>query len=160
MNDSRLEQAKHWLTQQLHHFDIKPLAGDASFRRYFRITTTEKTYVLMDAPPEKEDVSPFIHICDWLALNQLHVPKIIIRDQSKGFLLLEDFGDKTWSVYLKENSNINHLFEDALQQLHQLQSIPNTLKLPKFDIKRMQRECDLYLDWYLPHIKGSTPNQK
>ena len=160
MNDLRFEQAKRWLAEKFSHFDIQKLAGDASFRRYFRISTADKTYILMDAPPEKEDVSPFIYICDWLALHQLHVPKIVIRDQSQGFLLLEDFGDMTWSVYLEKNSNMEHLFEDALQQLHQLQSAPNTLKLPYFDIKRMQRECDLYLDWYLPHIQGSTANPK
>jgi len=160
MSDLRLEQAKEWLAEQFSHFDIQTLAGDASFRRYFRVSTAEETYVLMDAPPEKEDVSSFIHICDWLAQNQLCVPKIIIRDQSQGFLLLEDFGDVTWAVYLKENSKVEHLFKDALQQLHLLQSAPNTLKLPCFDIKRMQRECDLYLDWYLPHIQGTTPSTK
>ena len=160
MSDLRLEQAKEWLAEQFFHFDIQTLAGDASFRRYFRVSTAEETYVLMDAPPEKEDVSPFIHICDWLAQNQLNVPKIIARDQSQGFLLLEDFGDVTWAIYLKENSTIEHLFTDALQQLHHLQAAPNTLKIPCFDIKRMQRECDLYLDWYLPHIQGTTPSIK
>lgn len=160
MSDLRLEQAKHWLADHVHHFELRPLAGDASFRRYFRITTAEETYVLMDAPPEKEDVSPFIHICDWLAQNQLRVPQILIQDQKQGFLLLEDFGDETWAAYLKKNSSIEPLFKDALQQLHHLQSAPNTLQLPCFDISRMQAECDLYLDWYLPHIKGMTPTQQ
>ncbi len=160
MSDLRLEQAKQWLTKQFSHFEIQKLAGDASFRRYFRVLTTDNTYVLMDAPPEKEDISPFIHICDWLAENQLRVPQIIIRNQSQGFLLLEDFGDITWSIYLKQNNDIAPIFEDALQQLHRLQTITNTLELPYFDITRMQRECDLYLDWYLPHIKGLTPSPK
>ncbi len=160
MSDLRLEQAKQWLAKQFSHFEIKKLAGDASFRRYFRVLTTDNTYILMDAPPEKEDISPFIHICDWLAENQLRAPQIIMRNQSQGFLLLEDFGDVTWSIYLKQNNDIAPLFKDALQQLHRLQNITNTLELPYFDITRMQQECDLYLDWYLPHIKGLTPSSK
>ena len=158
MSDLRLKQAKQWLAKQFTYFDIQKLAGDASFRRYFRVSTAEESYVLMDAPPEKEDVTPFVQIGDWLAQHQLRVPKIIIRDQHQGFLLLEDFGDVTWSVYHQKNRAISPLFTDALQQLHRLQSTPNTLKLPYFDVTRMQRECDLYLDWYLPHMKGLTPN--
>ncbi|WP_038250991.1 aminoglycoside phosphotransferase family protein [Ghiorsea bivora] len=158
MSDLRLEQAKQWLGKHFSHFEIHNLAGDASFRRYFRISTAEENYVLMDAPPEKEDVTPFVQIGDWLAQHQLRVPKIIIRDQHQGFLLLEDFGDVTWSVYHEKNHVIDPLFTDALEQLHRLQAAPNTLKLPCFGTTRMQRECDLYLDWYLPHIHGLTPN--
>ncbi len=162
MVDARLEQANTWLNQlpNLNPFTIQPLAGDASFRRYFRITTPNNTYVLMDAPPEKEDVSPFVQVCDWLATNQLHVPSIIVRDQDQGFLLLEDFGDTTWAIYLNNNNELTPLFKDALQQLHTLQSLDITINLPCFDIKRMQHECDLYLDWYLPHIKDKKPTQE
>ena len=103
MSDLRLEQAKQWLGKHFSNFDIHTLAGDASFRRYFRVSTDKENYVLMDAPPEKEDVTPFVQIGDWLAQHQLRVPKIIIRDQHQGFLLLEDFGDVTWSVYREKN---------------------------------------------------------
>ncbi|HID37795.1 MAG TPA: hypothetical protein EYP39_10575 [Ghiorsea sp.] len=162
MADSRLALAKAWVSQQqaTQVFTIQPLAGDASFRRYFRVFTPETTYVLMDAPPEKEDVSPFVQVCDWLAKNKLNVPKIVVRDQSQGFLLLEDFGDVTWAVYFNDNNDLTALFKDALQQLHTLQSLEATINLPCFDVNRMQRECDLYLDWYLPHIKGEKPTQE
>ena len=160
MADLRLALAKTWLAQhqETQAFTIKPLAGDASFRRYFRISTPKKSYVLMDAPPEKEDISPFIQVCDWLHQSGLHVPKIEIEDKASGFLLLQDFGDTTWSVYLNKNNDIDALFKDALEQLHTLHRAERTLDLPLFDSARMQRECDLYLDWYLPKIKTYIPS--
>jgi len=161
MADARLALAKTWLAQhsQTQTFTIKPLAGDASFRRYFRVSTPEQSYVLMDAPPEKEDVSPFVQVCDWLSQSGIHVPKIVVQDKAVGFLLLQDFGDTTWSVYFSENKEIDGLFNDALRQLHQLQNAKLTLDLPSFDMQRMTNEIELYLDWYLPHIKNHTPNE-
>jgi len=160
MVDARLTQAKAWLKQleNIPNFVIKPLAGDASFRRYFRVFSGQKSYVLMDAPPEKEDVSPFVNICVWLEKAGLNVPSIIAQSQNQGFLLLQDFGDTTWAVYRNENKDIDDLFKDALAQLFTLQNAAISVDLPSFDITRMQRECDLYLDWYLPHLKQYTPS--
>jgi len=159
MVDVRLEQAKIWLSkqQQTSNFTIKPLAGDASFRRYFRVHTEQAEFVLMDAPPAKEDVTPFINTCLWLEDVGLNVPDLVVVDQHHGFLLLQDFGDTTWSIYFSKNSNIESLFKDALQQLFTLQNAEKVPQLPCFDISRMQTECNLYLDWYLPHIKSYTP---
>ena len=164
-NDPRLAQAKTWLASlaEIPEFSIKPLAGDASFRRYFRVIESNnptQTYVLMDAPPEKEDVTPFIRICNWLSTSDIRTPKIIIQDQKQGFLLLEDFGDTTWSAYINTNHDINPLFEDALSQLHTLQSSNTGLQLPIFNVQRMQTEANLYLDWYLPYVKGHTLSQQ
>jgi len=102
-------------------------------------------------------VSPFVQICHWLHKSGLSVPKIVIEDKSQGFLLLQDFGDTTWSVHLKENNGIDDLFKDALHQLHMLQKADGSIDLPSFDMQRMTSEIDLYLDWYLPHIKSHTP---
>ncbi|MDQ7005078.1 MAG: phosphotransferase [Ghiorsea sp.] len=159
MDDVRLEQAKTWLVQQrvTRTFSIESLAGDASFRRYFRVSTPQQTYVLMDAPPEKEDVSPFVRVCDWLQQSGLNVPEIVVEDKRQGFLLLQDFGDTTWSVFLKKNNDIDGLFKDALCQLHMLQKAGDSIDLSIFDMQRMTTEINLYLDWYLPHIESHTP---
>ena len=158
MADERLAQASQWLNTVWNHvFEIKPLAGDASFRRYFRVYQSEKTYVLMDAPPEKEDVTPFLNVCAWLQSIGMRVPKILAKDLEQGFLLLEDFADQTWSTYLASGGEMQLLFADALRQLHILQSAKVDLALPVFDIARMQRECDLYLDWYLPKVMQYVP---
>lgn len=163
-NDQRFELAKTWLASQskIPEFSIEPLAGDASFRRYFRVIETNnpnQSYVLMDAPPGKEDVTPFIQICDWLSQSGIHTPRIMIQDQKQGFLLLEDFGDVTWSTYMETNQDINALFEDALSQIHTLQAATTNLQLPIFNLNRMQTEANLYLDWYLPYVRESTPSQ-
>ena len=161
MSDTRLTQATAWLhTLGFGDFQLLPLAGDASFRRYFRMTTSEETLVLMDAPPNKEDIIPFIKVCHWLRHAGLRVPRIEHTDTAQGFLLLEDFGDVTWASYIRKHGAEEGLFEDALHQIHLLQQAANTLKLPSFDMPRMEREVALYLDWYLPHIQQYTPNPK
>ncbi|MDQ6954586.1 MAG: phosphotransferase [Mariprofundaceae bacterium] len=158
-DDARLNQACRWLYQVLDTgFDIRPLAGDASFRRYFRVYAGVNVWVLMDAPPDKEDCTPFLNVRAWLQSASLRVPDLIAMDAQQGFLLLEDFGDETWAVYVQKNSGLEPLFTDALKQLQTLQEALPTLELPLFDVARMQRECDLYLDWYLPKVASYIPS--
>jgi len=164
MCDLRLTQAIEWLHGVLDvSFDVRALAGDASFRRYFRVHTEDGTWVLMDAPPEKEDCSPFLRIRAWFESVKLRVPNLIAVDQALGFLLLEDFADDTWAAYLQKEGDVAPLFQDALRQLHVLQAAPlpqqTDFKLPNFDVARMQRECDLYLDWYLPKELAYSPSE-
>jgi len=143
---------------------LLPLAGDASFRRYFRVNYADKQYVLMDAPPERENVQPFLAVCDWMQQAGLHVPQLIAADAEQGFLLLEDFGDVTWAAYLQADGdttdgNTFPLFADALRQLHLLQACIPEPPLQAFDMARMQGECDLFLDWHLPHVAQHTPSE-
>lgn len=134
------------------------LAGDASFRRYFRVWQGDISYVLMDAPPGKEDVAPFLAVRSWLETAGVRVPALIVADRQQGYLLLEDFGDDTWALHLQTGEHrglpLDLLLEDALHQLNLLQASPPLHPLPQFDVARMQRECDLYLDWYLPRVAG------
>jgi len=115
-------------------------------------------YVLMDAPPEKEDVQPFLRVLAWMAEAGLRIPELLAKNTAKGFLLLEDFGDVTWAVHLQQGGDVAPLMADALRQLHLLQAAAPA-GLAAFDISRMQRECDLYLDWYLPQVAGDVPSQ-
>ena len=162
MTDIRLEQADNWI-KDLNLFDaftIEPLAGDASFRRYFRVWTEQhsKCYVLMDAPPDKEDVQPFLRVDEWLRSSHVHAPEIIRKDLNLGFLLLEDFGDTTWSLFIQNKDDFPTLFEDALRQIHLIQQSQPEVNLPLFDTKRIDTENNLYLDWYLPRVKHHTPS--
>ncbi len=153
--------AHHWVNGVLRRDCIMtPLAGDASFRRYFRVSDQEKTFVLMDAPPEKEDVIPFLDIRRWLEGAGVRVPHLVAEDRSRGFLLLEDFGDVTWAAYLEDHSDPSTLLEDAFRQLRRLQSRAPTFGLAVFDEMRMRVECDLYLDWYLPHVAAHEPSEE
>ena len=134
--------------------EIRPLAGDASFRCYYRITRDTDSFVLMDAPPEHEDVRPFLAVRDWFERAGLRVSRLEAENLQTGFLLLEDFGDETWAKHAASGADLSPLFADALRQLHLLQASVPGMDLPVFDVARMQRECDLYLDWYLPNLAG------
>ncbi|MDQ6971489.1 MAG: phosphotransferase [Mariprofundaceae bacterium] len=165
--DTRREQALAWAQGVLgEDSSLGMLAGDASFRRYFRLSHAAKCYVLMDAPPGKEDVKPFLSVRAWMSDAGLRVPQLVAADESLGLLLLEDFGDVTWAVFLEQGGNVDALMPDALRQLALLQAIPQgvlaDVGLPVFDVPRMQRECDLYLDWYLPYVAGenASPNER
>lgn len=162
MADQRLKAGTRWVTSRLGDgCEITTLAGDASFRRYFRVVQGSKCFVLMDAPPDKEDVTPFLDVRSWLSDAGLKVPLLFHEDRELGFLLLEDFGDITWALHLDsgsdESPSIDQLFIDARSQLKALQASTPSISLPLFDVARMQRECDLYLDWYLPRVAAYLP---
>jgi len=159
-NNNRTIIRQRWLQEQLGDvFDIRPLAGDASFRRYFRISLPDRQLVLMDAPPPHEDVRPFLDVLDWFEQAGLRVSQLQAADRQRGLLLLEDFGDQTWATYRSADGDMRPLFEDALRQLHLLQASTPTIALSPFDVARMRRECDLYLDWYLSRVACVTPTK-
>jgi aminoglycoside/choline kinase family phosphotransferase len=146
------QQALHeWLINFFGHdqFMISPLAGDASFRRYFRIHQQKNSYVLMDAPPEKEAILPFINVTKKLAEGGIHSPKIHAMEPKQGFLLLEDLGD---SLFLNALSaeNADGLYKNAMDILLKIQqcSMENP-SLPAFDISYMLLELDLFRQWFL-----------
>jgi len=141
---------------------LEPLAGDASFRRYFRVALGARRWVLMDAPPPLEDVRPFLRVRAWLARAGLRVPALHAADEQRGMLLLEDFGDTSWAAWLAAGGDVRPLFEDALAQLQRLQAAAVGYALPVFDVPRMLRECALFCDWYLPCVAGVrlTPFQR
>ncbi|RMH52000.1 MAG: hypothetical protein D6682_03040, partial [Zetaproteobacteria bacterium] len=159
--DPRLSLARRWLGGVLGSVPrLEPLAGDASFRRYFRLRMAEGAFVLMDAPPDRESVAPFLRVRRWLEGGGVRVPHLIAQDGDAGFLLLEDFGDRTWARALEEGASVAPLLQAAMEQLLRLQRLdPAAAGLPSFDVTRMQRECALYLDWYLPYLCDRRPDE-
>lgn len=143
-----------WLTQTFQHdnFEIKYLAGDASFRRYARIHLDQKTYMLMDAPPEKEDCRPFVQIAAFLDQHGARVPHIVAQDLTQGFLLLEDFGDELLSNHLRHDS-VDHFYLQAFKQIIQLQSISADSSLfPVYSAEKLTQEMRLFDQWMLPAL--------
>ena len=108
--------------------EILPLAGDASFRRYFRVVSGERSAVLMDAPPPNEDPRPFIAVAEWLASVGLSAPHIIARDLDRGLLLLADFGDWRLREFLDDEPGrereLYELATDVLVHLHRHPPMP------------------------------------
>ena len=132
------------------------LADDASFRRYDRLTLEGRSAVLMHAPPDKEDVRPFITIAAILRDLGLSAPKLYAQDPEHGLLLLEDLGDDTYTRVLATNPEREHslysLATDLLITLHSRFS--QNLELPQYDDACLHSEANLLLDWYLPAVTG------
>jgi len=136
------------------------IAGDASYRKYERLLLdNKKTLILMDAPPEYEDIKPFISIAKYLKKLGLSAPKIFHSDVVNGFILLEDFGDATYTRILNNNYNEEALYQlatDVLIKLHSSvdkKTIPDCIKI--FSRERIINEISLINDWYIP-LKGKN----
>lgn len=162
MNTQREQLIQTWISSVLgsEQFEIHFLAGDASFRRYARIKFNHKTFMLMDAPPEKEDCAPFIKIDDFFAQHRVRVPQIIAQDLAQGFLLLEDFGDVLLSSLLND-STVDEYYAQSFKQLVHLQSIQEHADLPEYSYDKLMTEMQLLTDWMLPslNIQASEAQQ-
>jgi aminoglycoside/choline kinase family phosphotransferase len=132
---------------------ILPLAGDASFRRYFRVVSGDRTAVLMDAPPPHEDPRPFIAVAEWLASRGLSAPQILARDLDKGLLLLGDFGDWRLREWLDDNPDAERqLYELATDVLIHLHQHPPMEGLPVHGLDQWLTELELFTQWYCPAV--------
>jgi len=132
---------------------ILPLAGDASFRRYFRVVDHGRTAVLMDAPPAQEDLTPFLAIADHLGMLGLSSPQSYAVDREGGLLLLEDFGDRLVGPLLRAGADDEAaIYRDAIALLARLAEQPVPADLPPYDAAVMHREIGLFPEWYAPAV--------
>ncbi|GAA4740771.1 phosphotransferase [Sphingomonas daechungensis] len=133
--------------------EIRPLAGDASFRRYFRVQLGDRSAVLMDAPPQHEDVRPFVAVAEWLTRTGLTAPEILARDVSGGLLLLNDFGDERLRECLDSDpSRERELYEMATDVLVHLHGHPPMPGLPPHGLQQWLEELKLFTEWYCPAV--------
>lgn len=133
--------------------EICPLAGDASFRRYFRVVRGDRSAVLMDAPPPHEDPRPFIAVAEWLVSRGLTAPDIIARDLDKGLLLLADFGEARLREALDdEPARERELYELATDLLVHLHGHPPMEGLRPHGPDQWLEEVRLFTDWYCPAV--------
>lgn len=130
------------------------LAGDASFRRYERLQGPRGRAMLMDAPPPREDVRPFVKVAEHLRALGYSAPAILARDVEAGLLLLEDFGDDTFTRLLAGGANEEELYRLAVDLLIDLHRQPQAAAVdaPPYDEERLLGEAALLTDWYLPAI--------
>ncbi len=133
--------------------EIRPLAGDASFRRYFRVHKEGETAVLMDAPPEHEDIGPFLSIAGHLLDRGFLPPRPLAINRETGLLLLEDFGDeRVGPVLAREPSREREIYESAVDILAQMAAEPAPTDIPPYDGEAMTREVALLPEWYAPAL--------
>ena len=169
--DVRLQHLKVWLDEQLvtlyedQGWGVVPPAtltsasSDASFRRYFRWEGEGRSFVVMDAPPPQENCKPFVDIADFLRTCLINVPKIYAQDLDRGFLLLNDLGNKTFLDVIN-SSNADELFKDAIEALLAFQQLPMTEPLPSYDVALLRRELELFPEWYVRAHLGVDFNEQ
>ncbi|CEK09422.1 aminoglycoside phosphotransferase family protein [Legionella hackeliae] len=149
---NRQNALNKWLEKTLTptSFSISPLAGDASFRRYFRLQLDTITQVIMDAPPDKEAMQPFLAVGDLLTDLGVRIPSIHALDKAQGFAILDDFGDELLLKHLAPNT-ANKLYTAAMNIIQIMQRCPsiNANQLPRFDKQFMLQEISNFREWFL-----------
>jgi aminoglycoside/choline kinase family phosphotransferase len=147
---SRTLNLDDWLRKHLpgETFSLAPASEDASFRRYFRVTTGLGTRIVMDAPPEHEDCRPFVKVARLFGEAGVNVPRVLAEDLQNGYLLLTDLGSTMYLQALGERTAaaLYGAATDALVRI-QLASRPGTL--PDYDRELLLRELRLFPDWYV-----------
>jgi N-acetylmuramate 1-kinase len=139
-------------------FAAVPLSGDASFRRYYRLADGGRSTVLMDAPPPQEEVGPYVAVAGLLRRLGFSAPEVLAENRKEGFLLLEDFGDNTYTRLLDRGFDEPALYALAIDTLVELQRTvgPGGLaELPPYDSPRLLGEAALLADWYRPAVCGA-----
>ena len=145
-----------WLDAQASDHAVRPAtvraaSADASFRRYFRVDAANGSYIVMDAPPDKENCEPFVRIAHLMQDAGLYAPRILAWDEPQGFMLLDDIGSHTMmDVIQRDDPQANHdLYMRAVDALLALQQNSRPGVLPAYDETLLQRELSLFPDWYL-----------
>jgi aminoglycoside/choline kinase family phosphotransferase len=164
-HDVRLQHLKVWLDEQLAKLylaqgwgavpaaTLTAASSDASFRRYFRWEGQGRSFIVMDAPPPQENCKPFVDIARLLATSGINVPVIHAEDLERGFLLLNDLGNKTYLDVI-DTDNADSLFDGAIAALLAFQQLPMETPLPSYDVALLRRELELFPEWYVRHHLG------
>jgi aminoglycoside/choline kinase family phosphotransferase len=141
-----------------------PLPGDASFRHYIRLHGGPKPALLMDAPPDRENVRPYILVARHLTALGFSAPRVLAADAEQGFVLVEDFGDATFTRLLAAGEDERALYELAIDTLIALHRMPanktTAIKVPEYDDARLLTEARLLTDWFAPAALGGPMPEK
>ncbi len=160
----RLQLLENWIQTQFpdKSFTLSPTSADASFRRYFRVIFSEgseKAFIVMDAPPQQEDCTPFLHVAKLFAAAGVYVPAVLAQDLAWGFLLLSDLGNITYLQALNEDpGSADRLYHDAVAALLEIQLASRPGALPDYDEALLLRELNLFPDWYLTRHLQAAPD--
>lgn len=161
-DDARRLAFEAWLdwiapAQGLRPGTVRPASADASFRRYFRVDTVGGgSRIIMDAPPDREDCTPFVALARRLRDGGLRAPEVLDWDAAQGFMLLEDLGGRTFldAVRGRSPEEAAPCYRSALAALVTLQSIPAATAVPAYDRARLRAELELFRPWYVERHAG------
>ena len=140
------------------------MKGDASFRTYTRLVRDGgESALLMNAPPERENIAAYLKITEYLRVTGCRVPAIYAQDMDRGFALIEDFGDETFTTALRSGlaaeTALYLMAVEVLIHIHRHVSVLD-VTLGAYDMAALRAELDLYLDWFVPELRGSEVSDK
>ena len=151
-SDARRDSLTAWLRGDLGRSPLRVelASADASFRRYFRVFTAHGSLIVMDAPPEKENLEPYLRIANLLQSTGVHVPQIHAVDAARGFVLMEDLGSIQYLSRLTAGDDPEPLYADALRSLADIQvnGAAAALRLSAYDAAALRREMQLMPEWF------------
>jgi aminoglycoside/choline kinase family phosphotransferase len=175
-NDPRISLMRTWLTRDLgwRIGRLSVASADASFRRYFRISRGDvdpaawapkaDTLIVMDAPPGKEDIAPYLKVTNLLETAGAHVPHVHASDARRGFVVMEDLGDTQYLSLLKTGRGVDKLYGEALATLANIQvrGLRAASMLEPYDRRELERELNLFPEWFLGRHLGLelTPEER
>lgn len=155
-NDPRLNKAREWLKSLGENQPrLQAVAGDASARRYFRLSGPHPSRLLMDSPPQSEPLAPFLEVTRILQAAGLPAPDVLAINAEEGFLLLQDFGDHQLRDALSERT-VGHWWPCVFDLLTRMAAEADATTLPDYSSAMLQRELDLFPDWYLDRHIGQS----
>lgn len=154
-HDARAAQRLAWARAALRQPEagLERASTDAGFRSYWRTAGAAPSRIVMDSPPDKEDVRPWLRIRDLLDAGGVRVPQVLARDVETGFLLLEDLGGPTVAQVIDSDNADAHM-DAAIAQLVRLQSLPLPADGPVFGEALLQRDAGLFEDWFIRRHLG------
>ena len=166
-DDSRRVAFEQWLGALVPIHGLQPdtlraASSDASFRRYLRIAGAGASYIVMDAPPEHEDVRPFVHVAGLISAAQLHAPQVLAQDATNGFLLLSDLGSRLYLAELQaavaaaDTAGVDRLMRAAMSTLVTWQQGVDASNLPAYNDILLRRELALFPEWCVQREFGIT----
>jgi N-acetylmuramate 1-kinase len=159
--DARRAQLEDWLRRdlKLELAGVVPASADASFRRYFRAHAGGRSYIVMDAPPEHEDLEPFVSVAAALGGIGVNVPSVLEADRERGFLLLTDLGSTLYLAALAAPAEVDALYRDATATLLLIQSrgLAAAAALEPYGVALLEREMQLFPEWFLGRHLGAPP---
>jgi len=152
----RFARLCHWLADLGIAAEPRPASADASFRRYWRVALPEGgTRIVMDAPPEKEPLAPWLAVQRLLYGAGITVPRLESVDAAEGFVLMEDFGDRPYAGNVSPES-AHERYAQALGVLAAMQALTRPDWLPEYDREKLLAELRLFPEWYLRRHLGVT----
>jgi len=146
-----MDKIREWLnTTPYKNYKIELASADASFRKYYRLSQEDSTFLLMDSSLEKESLIPFIHITEKLLTVDINAPKILEKDLKEGYLIIEDFGD-THYLNILDHDNFKTLYSKSIDTIINMQKI-DIAGLPAYDKDFLHSEMDLMEEWYFKKL--------